>query len=543
MKKIELPKEIINEIYSRYHNGETIRKLEKQYPYSFTLIQKTIHSYEWESNLLKNYPHIENHHIVAICNKTNKKFIDYSNESGIITKHIAKLYPHEVNNSKYLRKSNEFASGKFWYDKYFTFTHVKNKTTKTCYYCDWSTTDILNSSGSYEKHLKLTHGLTVNEHLKNNEKDKTYFKNIPQLDAIECKICNKKFNIINDKHLSKHNITVSEYRLKYGDNVVSKTVHEKLIKSGKANNRFVIKSKTSKGENDIKDFLIKNGIDVKQSLRKPLNGVEIDIFSHKHRIGIEYNGNLYHTENYGRKNSNYHLNKTKIATNNNIKLIHIFEDEWENKRKIVENKLLHIFHINTGIKLHGRRCIVIEINVDIKRKFLKEYHIQGDDKSNIFIGAYYDQELIAVMTFNNNRNLNKERHHNNNTFELTRYATNSKYIINGIASKMLKFFITQYSPTKIISFADRNWTPNSNNNLYTKLGFTLTKILKPDYQYYNKRLHRSNRLHKFGFGKNAIRKRFPNVYNKNKTEWEMMQELNYDRIWNCGKFKYELIIS
>ena len=103
---------------------------------------------------------------------------------------------------------------------------------------------------------------------------------------------------------------------------------------------------------DLEDFLIKNGIDVKQSLRKPLNGVEIDIFSHKHRIGIEYNGNLYHTENYGRKDSNYHLNKTKIATNNNIKLIHIFEDEWENKRKIVENKLLHIFHINTGIKLH-----------------------------------------------------------------------------------------------------------------------------------------------------------------------------------------------
>ena len=38
----------------------------------------------------------------------------------------------------------------------------------------------------------------------------------------------------------------------------------------------------------------------------------------------------------------------------------------------------------------------------------------------------------------------------------------------------------------------------------------------------------------------SLKKKFPQIYDNNKTEWEMMQELGYDRIWDCGKFKYEM---
>ena len=33
-----------------------MRKLEEQYPYSFTFIQKLVKSFEFEDNLNKNYP-------------------------------------------------------------------------------------------------------------------------------------------------------------------------------------------------------------------------------------------------------------------------------------------------------------------------------------------------------------------------------------------------------------------------------------------------------------------------------------------------------
>lgn len=30
--------------------------------------------------------------------------------------------------------------------------------------------------------------------------------------------------------------------------------------------------------------------------------------------------------------------------------------------------------------------------------------------------------------------------------------------------------------------------------------------------------------------------------NKDKTEWTLMQELGYNRIWDCGNLKFELLL-
>lgn len=76
----------------------------------------------------------------------------------------------------------------------------------------------------------------------------------------------------------------------------------------------------------------------------------------------------------------------------------------------------------------------------------------------------------------------------------------------------------------------------------TKLGFNLVNITKPNYWYYNSKINKTKRLHKFGFGKTSLKKKFPNL-DYNKTEKELMEELGYCRIWDCGLFKYELNIE
>ncbi len=99
--------------------------------------------------------------------------------------------------------------------------------------------------------------------------------------------------------------------------------------------------------------------------------------------------------------------------------------------------------------------------------------------------------------------------------------------------------VPNYNPDKIISFADLRWTIDVNKNLYIKIGFKFDKIIPPDYQYIQyKGLHKNKRLHKFGFGKQSLKNKFPELYSDNKTEWEIMQEAGYDRIWDCGKIKY-----
>jgi hypothetical protein len=110
-----------------------------------------------------------------------------------------------------------------------------------------------------------------------------------------------------------------------------------------------------------------------------------------------------------------------------------------------------------------------------------------------------------------------------NEYELSRFATNSDYTISGLASKILKLFINEHKPNSIISFADRRWTLDVNNNLYTKLGFELIKILNPNYTYYNNRINKFKRYHKFGFGKTNLKIKYPYL-DFSKTEKELTSE-------------------
>ena len=124
----------------------------------------------------------------------------------------------------------------------------------------------------------------------------------------------------------------------------------------------------------------------------------------------------------------------------------------------------------------------------------------------------------------------------NKCWDLNRFASNINFICQGIGGKLFKYFIRNYDPKSIISFADRRWTINPYDNLYIKLGFTLDKFTPPDYKYYNENIDRYKRVHKMNFNKKTLSKKhgFPIEM----TETEMAKELGYDRIWDCGLIKY-----
>jgi hypothetical protein len=116
-------------------------------------------------------------------------------------------------------------------------------------------------------------------------------------------------------------------------------------------------------------------------------------------------------------------------------------------------------------------------------------------------------------------------------WELSRFATKASIV--GGASKLLKYFIRNYNPKAIISYADRRW---SVGNLYEQIGFKCTGTSSPSYWYtkdYRIRLYRYN------FRKSILLKLGADP---NKTEWEIMQDLGYDRVWDCGTLRYELTI-
>lgn len=279
-------------------------------------------------------------------------------------------------------------------------------------------------------------------------------------------------------------------------------------------------------EEEISDFIKRNiGCDVLINDRTVIKPLELDIYIPEKNTAIEINGIRWHTEEFG-KSKNYHLNKLEKCNESGIKLIQIFEDEYMLHKDLVYNKLSHLLNFDIDKpKIYGRKCVVKKTDYSIASEFLNKYHIQGASHSSVYLGCYYNNELVGVMTFKKD-GIGK--------WDLTRFATNYNYNCCGVGGKLLKYFENKYSPKEIKSFADRRWTINEDNNLYTKLGFIFDKYIKPDYRYVKN--NQMERIHKFNMRKESLVKK--HNLDKNLSENEMTQQLGYFRIWDCGLIKY-----
>lgn len=231
-------------------------------------------------------------------------------------------------------------------------------------------------------------------------------------------------------------------------------------------------NKVSKAVIEIEHFLKEQGVSVELNNRSILKqyNQELDIVIEDKKLAIEFNGLYFHKEGLieGRavgKDKDYHLNKTLRSNEAGYKLIHIFEDEWLNKKEIVLSKIAHAVGISKGTKIHARKCTISEISTKVSNEFLNKFHIQGGDKTAIKYGAFFGETLIAVMTF-----LDSDGEYN-----LNRFAVNNQFIAAGIAAKILKHAIKIGNPKTVKTFADRRWTLDGENNLYTKLGFSLVE--------------------------------------------------------------------
>lgn len=287
---------------------------------------------------------------------------------------------------------------------------------------------------------------------------------------------------------------------------------------------------TSKWEVEINDYIKSINVEIEKNNRKCLDGKEIDILIPSFNIGIECDGILYHSELYN-NDKNYHINKTNLAKEKNIKLIHIFEDEWMYKKDIVKSRLKNIFHKN-DYKIYARKCqINIVSNNDVK-SFLENNHIQGYVHSKINLGLYYNGELVSLMTFGNLRKClgsDSKEHH----YELLRFCNKLNTSVIGGANKLFNYFKNNFNPKVIISYCDLRW---SDGKLYEILGFNLNHISKPNYFYVNN----GKRENRFNYRKDKL---IEQGFDKNKTEHEIMLERGYYRIYDCGCKVYKYIVN
>lgn len=252
---------------------------------------------------------------------------------------------------------------------------------------------------------------------------------------------------------------------------------------------------------------------------------EIDIYIPSKKVGIEFCGLYWHSEEM--KGKQYHRQKMDLAKNAGIRLITIFEDEWDSSKGQVKNFIKSVLGATKSI--YARKCFVKEIDRGLAKDFMKAHHIQGYPRSIDFAaGLFFEGSLIGVMSLG--------RHHrgsNSKEIVLNRLVFSDGYSVAGGASKLLKqciLWAKSQGYLKIISWSDNRW---SEGNVYKKIGFDLEKKLSIDYSY----IKGGKRYKKHSLKKTATEKTL------NKTESALRESQGYGKIWDCGKIRWVLKIK
>lgn len=285
---------------------------------------------------------------------------------------------------------------------------------------------------------------------------------------------------------------------------------------------YACQKNTSLGELELYEFIkhiYKNKEDIQHKFY--LEGNEFDIFIKNKNIAIEFNGLYWHGEKV-QTNKNYHFNKLKLCEKYGIRLFTIWEDDWINKRQIIESILYNSLNLNQE-KIYARNTIVKNVSFKESKEFLKNNHLQGNCNSSIRLGLYFNNELVSLMTFGK-RKINRL-----SQIELLRFCNKINMTIIGGASKLFKNFIETYDPDYIISYANLDI---SIGDLYDKLGFIFEKYTDVNYWWVKDKIkyHRSN------FMKHTL------INNdKLKTESEIMRKNGFYKLYGTGNIKYKWI--
>ena len=304
-----------------------------------------------------------------------------------------------------------------------------------------------------------------------------------------------------------------------------------------------VKRSKSLVENDMLAFInsIYSG-DIIQSCRSKIYPYEIDIFIPDISIGFECDPTATHNSSISDpwgsdpKSPSYHKMKTDMCEEKGIFLFHIFGYEWTHKRDIIESMIKNILG-KCDQKIYARKCVVKEVDSNTATKFLNANHRQGAANSSVRFGLYYQGELVSLMTFGKMRNTigTSKNEDLSDCWELVRFCSKLNTSVVGGASKLFKYFVREYSPTRIRSFSDRAHTRGT---LYQKLGFTELRRSDPGYVWVD--LYTDRAYNRYNTQKQNIKKFLhDDTIDLSKSEKQIMEEHDFVQVFDCGTVTWE----
>jgi hypothetical protein len=150
----------------------------------------------------------------------------------------------------------------------------------------------------------------------------------------------------------------------------------------------------SKAQLEIFDFVKATRDDAILSDRTLISPLEIDVLV-PNLLAVEYNGLWRHSERFLSKD--YATNKLRACQRAGIQLFSIYEDEWRDKRCIVEAMLRHRLGV-CDRKIGARECSIVELHTNERREFFRDNHIDGDVPASKAFALKSNEQVVAAMS-------------------------------------------------------------------------------------------------------------------------------------------------
>lgn len=297
-------------------------------------------------------------------------------------------------------------------------------------------------------------------------------------------------------------------------------------------------------EDEVVELLlsIDPDIEIQRNTHKVITPKELDIYLPQYQIGIECNPTSTHNSTVDSFTGgpstipyNYHQAKSDHCDAKGVFLFHIFGPEWRYSRDVIESMLRNLLSKN-DTKLYARNLVVKEVSSTDSRKFLQANHRQGPGASSVRLGLYDGDILVSLMTFGKMRNtIGTGKDDLSDCWELVRFCNLLNTSVVGGASKLFKYFIRKYSPTRIRSFSDRAHTRGT---LYSILGFEEVRKSEPNYVWVD--LKTDKAYHRVNAQKQNIKKFLgDDSIDLSKSEREIMTEHGFVRVYDSGTITWE----
>ncbi len=312
-------------------------------------------------------------------------------------------------------------------------------------------------------------------------------------------------------------------RLTFSCKTCCSTMEKNLMMLKSCPRCFSCQPKGSYAQVEIARFIQSLDVEVISNDRSTIGPKELDISVPAHKFAIEYNGLYWHSVAV-LPDPEYHDQKLKSCLDKGINLFSVYEDEWRDKKAIVEGMIRH--RLNRPIaKWHARKLEIVELDRKSSKLFFDNNHLEGHVNSEMTLALRDPSSGIILAAMSLRKPFHKKY---SQLLEVARCCVLSGHSVRGWLGKLTskaKEHALKSGRTGLMTYVDGRVGAGSG---YVSAGWKLTSTTSPRFWWTDFK----NRFNRFKYRADS----------KNKlTQEQVAKNAGVTMIWGCPNSLYFFI--